>query len=652
MNGTVDSGRSAAARTVSVSAALLLLVFAFVPFANLVTARRSAPWYGHVLFYWIVMGGALLLALFALARWGAGPLERLERAVASFGMRLPAWLVVGGAACIAAVASAIIFMVCFNRQPHDADEVANLFHAKILASGRLSLPVDANPEFFAMDDMIDRGRWYSHFPVGGPALFVAGVMLGIPWLVNPLLVGLTVVAVYAFVRRTHGEAMARASAVLCALAPFPLFMGASYMNHSAAILLATVALWALARWTDAGTHHDANRAAGAIGFLLGLTFIIRPVDALALAGVIGVFQLVELQRTRWRATSLAWQVAAGVLPVLVLFYANWRTTGAPLRLGYEVLYGTAHQLGFHDDPYGVPFTPRRALALMSKYVLQLDVVLFEWPLPALGVLAAGLLALRRPTRWDMLLIGVLFAQCAAYALYWGDGMFRGPRYLFTAIVAVVILVARAAFVLTAASDGTVRRALAAVVPACVLFAWLVPTNGAGVRLRARGYQREPARYRVDPAAVARDAGLHNALVFVNEDSRSRTLHRLWSLGLGRGDAARLMDSAPTCAVRLAVDAEEARMPTSAEGRLQRLIDVATRLDSTALASPGCEDDARRDAAGWTTYMPFFAANEIGRDGRIGGDVIYALDLGQHDEVLRSRFGNRTWYRFGSRLERY
>jgi hypothetical protein len=289
---------------------------------------------------------------------------------------------------------------------------------------------------------------------------------------------------------------------------------------------------------------------------------------------------------------------------------------------------------------------------LSKYLLQLNVVLFEWPLPALGLLAAGLLALRRPSRWDYLLVGAFAAQAAAYALYWGDGMFRGPRYLFTALVAVVILVARAPFILTQATRGSLQRAMPLVVPACVLVAWLVVWSNAGVAGRVRGYQRMPARYRVDPVAVAREAGLHHAVVFVNEDSKSRTLHRLWSLGIGRGTSARLMDSAPACAVRVAIDAELSMVPLRTEGRLERLIHHATSVDSTVLSSPGCQEDARRDAEGWTTYMPFFAANEIGPDGRLGGAVVYALDLGDHNEVLRSRFGDRAWYRYGTRLAPY
>jgi hypothetical protein len=94
------------------------------------------------------------------------------------------------------------------------------------------------------------------------------------------------------------------------------------------------------------------------------------------------------------------------------------------------------------------------------------------------------------------------------------------------------------------------------------------------------------------------------------------------------------------------------VPQRADGRLERLIQHATSVDSSALSSPACREDARRDAEGWTTYMPFFAANEIGADGRLGGDVVYALDLGAHNEAVRSRFGDRTWYRFGTRLTPY
>jgi hypothetical protein len=47
-----------------------------------------------------------------------------------------------------------------------------------------------------------------------------------------------------------------------------------------------------------------------------------------------------------------------------------------------------------------------------------------------------------------------------------------------------------------------------------------------------------------------------------------------------------------------------------------------------------------------TCAPFFPSNTIGADGRVGGNVVYVLDLGAQNEALRARFGDRSWYRFG------
>src|SRR5258708_7730105 len=153
---------------------------------------------------------------------------------------------------------------------------------------------------------------------------------------------------------------------------------------------------------------------------------------------------------------------------------------------------------------------------------------------------AGLIALRRPTRWDHFLLALLFAQTIAYAAYWHDGSFRGPRFLFTALPAIVILVARAPFVIAEATSGATRRAVPLVLPVCLLVAWLAFGIGDSVPGRVRMYRRASPVGRVDAAQVTRAAGLHHAVVFINEGREARNLHYLWALGLSRGDAARLM----------------------------------------------------------------------------------------------------------------
>ena len=633
--------------------ALLLCAFGVYPLANLLTDGAAVPWYGQVSRFWALVGGAIIVLLLLAGRLAPKSVDALWCWVIGRVLAVPSRVFIGGVALVAFLISVIFAVYCFGRQPHNADEVAQLFHAKMLLHGRLTLPPDPNPEFFGMDNMIERGSWYSQFPIGGPAFLAVGLALGAAWLVNPALLALSVMCLYGFVRRAYDEPFARAVALLLALCPFALFVSASFMNHVPVLWLATAALMQLSIWTFASTSREVVRAATLMGFALGTAFAIRPLDAIVVALAIALAQVEVLRERRGgvHLRSLLVQLLAGLLPVLILLVVNTRTNGAPLRLGYEVLYGSAHQLGLHMDPYGTPHTLGRALSFASKYLLQLNVLLFEWPLPAVLIIAGGLAVLRRPTRWDVLLIALLLGQVIAYAAYWHDGNFRGPRFLFTALPSIVILLARAPVWLGAVTHGTARRLVTWLIPACLVFAWLDIGLTLGVPSRIRGYRRIAPLMRLDPARMVRTANLKNALVFINEGRETRNLHYLWGLGLGRGDAARLMVSASSCAIRVAIDAEQARVPASERGRLDRLVRGAMAFDQQAGAAlpPACAEDIQMDREGAASYAPFFPANTIDSTGHLGGNVVYALDLGNHDEALRARFGDRTWYRFGQRM---
>ena len=647
---TIPRAESGPAAVVPRLAALFLLVFGLNPLANELTGGEAVRWFRHSLTFWIVIGGLLLVVLYGLARLLPAVVDRVWDGGTAAVMSIPPALFVTVVAVLAFAGAATLAVVCFGRQPHNADEVAQLFHAKILLSGRLSLPPDPNPEFFGMDNMIEKGRWYSQFPIGAVAFLAIGLLFHAAWLLDPALLGLTAFSLYGFTRRAYGEPVARATLLLMVFSPFALFMSASFMNHVPVLWLVSIAMWQLTIWADADDRQAATRAAALIGLSLGVAFTVRPLDALVVGAVIGAMQLAQLRGDAGRLKSIGAEIAAGLVPVAILFYANAVTNGAPLRLGYEVLYGNAHQLGFHLDPYGTMHTPGRAVLFASKYLLQLNVLLYEWPLPAVGIIAAGLLALRRPCRWDFLLIALFIGQVVAYALYWHDGAFRGPRFLFTALPAILILTARTPFLLGEVTTGVVRRMTTLAFPACVLFAWLAFGIGDSVPGQIRQYRHSSPVSRVDAAEVTRAAGIHNALVFINEGREARNLHYLWALGLSRGDAARLMVSASACGVRQAIAREESMQPRENLGRRDRLIRSAMAFDTVVDLPPICATDVRQDDEGSASFAPFFPANGIGPDGHVAGDVIYVLDLGAHDEVLRSRFGSRSWYRFGPRRD--
>ena len=634
--------------TLPVAAALMLAAFGLVPLGNALTGARAALWYPVLALYWMAAGGALWLVLLAMGRWMPRSIDRVIESARRVAMETRAPIIVGGAALFAFAASAAIAMYCFGRQPHNADEVAQLWHARILTSGRLALPPDANPEFFGMDNVIDQGAWYSQFPVGGPAFLALGLLVRAAWLVNPLLLALTLVNLYRFARLAYGESTARASALLFALSPLALFMGASFMNHVPMLWLLSIVLVQLTIWVDADARSEATRSALLIGLSLGVAATVRPLDTFLMAGVIGALQLTRVRESAVRARSLVVQMAAGAIPIALLLVANAKTTGAPFHFGYDVMYGSAHGLGFHVDPYGTLHSPLRALLFASKYLLQLNMSLLEAPLPAVGFIVAGLLCLRRPTRWDVLLLALLAAQLIGYALYWHEGDFRGPRFLFTVMPAIVIFVARAPLLIAGVTTGAVRRAALMIVPVCVLVAWSFYGTQNSVPGRVMGYRGASMGGRVDPDSIARTAGLHHALVFVSESFNARALRRLWALGIPRGEAIRMVTSVNPCSLRDAI-ATEATRTAPPSVRLGRMVRDATQYSDDATLPDECVQALLVDDDGVATYAPFFPANTIGADGRVGGEVVYVLDHGAHNETLRARFGDRAWYRFGPHL---
>jgi hypothetical protein len=144
---------------------------------------------------------------------------------------------------------------------------------------------------------------------------------------------------------------------------------------------------------------------------------------------------------------------------------------------------------------------------------------------------------------------------------------------------------------------------------------------------ARRVRESRRALKVDLAAVVRDAGVDRALVFIREPFSTRLLHRMWAAGVSRSDGAQLLAQSDACSVLGAVRA--------AEG------DTTASAPVTAECNRETADDARLGGAAFGPALPL---EPIDAEGRVNGDIVYAADLGAHNEVLRSRFGDRPWYR--------
>jgi hypothetical protein len=543
------------------------------------------------------------------------------------------------------------------------DEFAQRWQAHLLAHGHLSVLGDPQSEFFSTIQTLEvRGRVFSQFPVGGPALLAVGLLAGVPWLVNPLLAGVAAVALYDFVSRISDELTARVSAVLFALSPFVLFMSGSEMNHTGTLACILIALAALARWTMATEIKRASWASLVIGASLGVAATIRPFDAAVVAAMMGVFQLVVIRAKPWLLRSLIVQCIAGLIPVALLFATNAATVGQPFAFAYDVLNGPEHRPGFHMTPLGFEHTPRRGLYMISAYLMKLDVGLFGWPVPAMLVIAATLACLRHATRWDNLLIATLGGLMIGYGAYWSESYHVGPRFLFAAVPVFVYYTARMTTTVRSRIERPwLRASVLALVPLWLIVAWLIPPHERvyfGVRQLTQSYTMSAAAPAIRSAV--KSAGLTRALVFLDEGWHSRMASRLRTLGVRPLAAEQIVAQADACRLQHALDAADS-LGASRAGERAGLVMNAVESDAAArqlaqqppseqLAmvpgrplSPDCVAEANRMASHGVSLAAMLPYVDVDSAGRLGGDVLYARDFGARNALLQRRYGDRAWY---------
>jgi hypothetical protein len=484
-------------------------------------------------------------------------------------------------------------------------------------------------------------------------MLTLGVLLGAPWLVGPVCGALAVVAWWAVVRRVEPRAgVAIGAALLFAAAPFAAFMAGSQMNHTPTLMWGLFALLALVRVREleggggGAVGGGAGRWAFLSGVSLGAMATIRPVDALAFAIPAGIWYASRAVRSpaRWRTAFVA---GAGIaVPVAAMAWVNWRTTGLPLRFGYQVLWGDSVGLGFHPVPWGAPHSPARGLELVNLYLLRLETYLFESPLPSLLPAFAALLLARRLAWFDRLLLAVGGALLALYFAYWHDGFLFGPRFMLALAPLGALWTARLpALVGERAGRGDLYRG--------VVYAFLVcgvVAAGSSIPARATQYATGTVSLRHDYVAPAREARVTNAVIFVRESWGSQLVARLWALGVPRSETELLYRTVDACALDEAVaHLERGGVRDAAAWRaLSPLMADSARVEPSPWSpdrserylpghaySPTCRTRVMEDRAGFTLLAPLLVEDW-------GGNV-YARDLHVHNEQFVARYPGRPWY---------
>jgi 4-amino-4-deoxy-L-arabinose transferase-like glycosyltransferase len=467
----------------------------------------------------------------------------------------------------------------FDRLPHVEDEVAFVFQARTFAEGEIVAEPPERPEFFRIPFVIVRGdMWFGKYPPGYPLVLAAGVLAGVPWLVNPLLGGVAVLLVFVVGRRLYDAPTALGAAALLAISPFLMLQAGSMMSHVAALVWTLLALLAF----EAVVRRGAAWPAVGCGAALGMLALTRSLTAAGIGLPIGIWLLAMIVRDR-RNLRLAGCVAGGALPfVIALLAYNWYTTGSPFQTGYE-LWWDWDRIGFGE---GISrdrnYTLYEAWDNMKSNVGDLSMYLYGWParLSVVPAVFAAALAVyravvwwRRPRRrrgavernanlWDLFLAGTVASLICVHLIYWTDGQMYGPRYYFEIIGALALLTSRGLIqAATVLSERIGRAGLSrATAQATALSAILVVVTLLSLH-NARNFSQ--ARFdefrdwygiNRDGLETVDDAGITHAIVFVKVETWSEYApFFLESAPALDGDIIYAIDRGPAANRRLLAD---------------------------------------------------------------------------------------------------
>ncbi len=426
------------------------------------------------------------------------------------------------------VVAAVLSFFSYEWHPHVQDEVIYLYHARYLAEGVLTVPAPPVPEAFSLYMVpYESARWYSIFPPGWPGILAVGVLLKVPWLVNPVLAGLNVLLIYILFQEIYDRRTARVAVVLLCTSPWYVFMGMNFMAHTSTLMCALAATLALSRARRTGKALWAWLG----GAATGMASLIRPLDGLAMAGLLGLWTI-GVGGQRLKATSTLGLVLGAIAVGAVVFpYNNWLTGDAmasPLMSYYDEYYGRkTNAVGFGPER-GLGWaldafpghSPIEALINASLNIFSVNTELFGWSTGSLIIIAL-LLSLGTMRRNDHLMLAVVTAVVCLYSFYWfNGGPDFGARYWYLILVPLVALTTRGVRLLermvetkqTAFFDYIGTRVIVAILSLCIFtllnyFPW-----------RAIDKYHHYLRMRPDIRYLAKEHGFGKSLVFIRGDS--------------------------------------------------------------------------------------------------------------------------------------
>jgi hypothetical protein len=299
-----------------------------------------------------------------------------------------------GLGFIGATLAAAVGFGLLGQHAISEDEKTYLFQAHLLLQGRLSAPVPPGSlAFWQPFIVLPPGHWSGQYGWAQPAALAPGLLVGVPHLIPPLEVAVTVYFTGKLAAEYTQDARAGIlAALLAAMSPILVLTAGTLHNANLAAACAAVSLWGLARLSR-GPDRGASIALG-VATAVGLQN--RPLDQLAITLGGGLLLLVQYRRD---LRSLMRALGPGLLaslPVIALLpisnhfaYGHWWTTGYAMFNGTHRWKTLGFGLGPGAELHSIHVAAAKSIAVlvrMAFYSTGCPVGLALVALPAFGLL--------------------------------------------------------------------------------------------------------------------------------------------------------------------------------------------------------------------------------------------------------------------------
>jgi len=194
--------------------------------------------------------------------------RRLAKRVSFFFYNVNRWYFLGAIFALALGVTNLLSYFMFEHLPHLGDSIDQVFHGKIFALGKLTVPSHKYREFFNYGNMINNGKWYSQYPPAHSFLMMLGVMLGVTWLINPLIGSLSIVTFYFMDKEIYDERTGRLAALLGLFSPFIIFMSSGFMSHTSVMFFICLFVLFFARTIRQGKFYNPLLSGASLGMAL------------------------------------------------------------------------------------------------------------------------------------------------------------------------------------------------------------------------------------------------------------------------------------------------------------------------------------------------------------------------------------------------